>query len=257
MRFASRIAAAVLVTYAVLCALFFVLQDRFIYHYIPPVDRPGAESLRLKSGDAVVKVWVLHPGLHPAVIYFGGNLDDVGANLPDFSQTFPDRTIYLVNYRGYGGSTGRPSEAALVGDAQAIYDWAAPRHDRITVMGRSLGTGVATALAASRHVERLILITPYDSLTNVVADDAPWLPVSWLMRDHYNSASRIANVHAPVLLMIAGRDSVILRPRSDALNAAIPESLRSTVVIKSATHNDLQLFLGYLQSHGNLLLAEH
>jgi pimeloyl-ACP methyl ester carboxylesterase len=251
MKITSRIAVTVIISYAVLCVSFYLFQDRFIYHHIPAAARQGAESLRVKSGDAVLNVWVLHPGLHQAVIYFGGNRDDVGAKLSVFSETFPDQTVYLVNYRGYGGSTGKPSEAALIGDAQTIYDWAALRHDRISVMGRSLGTGVATALAASRPVERLILITPYDSLSNVVADDVPWLPVSWLLRDHYNSAARITDVHAPVMVMIAGRDSVILRPRSDALCAAIPAALRSTVVISGATHDDLPLFLGYLQSHAS------
>jgi uncharacterized protein len=254
---ARRIAAIVMISYVALCAFFYVFQDRFIYHRMPAVDRPGALSVRVKSGDAVVKVWVLHPGLKRAVIYFGGNLDDAGANLSDFSATFPDRTVYLVNYRGYGGSTGSASEAALTADARTIYDGAAQRHDGIIVMGRSLGTGIATALAASRPVERLILITPYDSLANVVADAAPWLPVGWLLRDSYNSVGLIGKVHAPVLVMIAGRDRVILRPRSDALSAAIPAPLRSTVVIKGATHGDLLLFLGYLQSHAELLAAGH
>lgn len=257
MKIAIRIAVAVIVIYGALCAVFYFLQDRFIYYPMPEVNRPGAQSFRLKNGDAVVKVWVLHPGQPQAVIYFGGNADDVGASLPAFSATFPDQTVYLVNYRGYGGSTGKPSEAALVSDARAVYDRVAPRHDHITVMGRSLGTGVATALAATRPAQRLILVTPYDSLSNVAEDDGPWLlPVRWLMRDPYNSAALIAKVRVPVLVIVAEKDQVIRRARSDALIAAIPAPLRHTALIKGATHNDLALFLDYLRAHEKLAVGD-
>ena len=242
-----RIAAAAILSYVALCALLYLLQDRLIYHRVREVDRPGAQSLRIQSNDALVKVWVLHPGRRAAVIYFGGNADDVGASLADFSATFPERTVYLVNYRGYGGSTGRPSEVALIADAQLIYDHIAPRHERIIAMGRSLGTAVATALAASRPVERLILATPFDTLGNVAAEHFPIFPVHWLLRDQYNSAARIGSVRAPVLVLVAQHDRVISRARSDALIAAIPAPLRQVVVINGASHDDLQLFLAYLQ----------
>ena len=186
--------------------------------------------------------------MRSAVIYFGGNAEDVSANLDDFAPTFPDRTVYLVNYRGYGGSTGQPSEAALIADAQAIHDWAADRHEHIIVIGRSLGTGVATALAASRAVAGLILVTPYDTLLNVAFDHFAWLPMPWLLRDRYDSVSRMGRVRAPVLVLVAGDDEVIFKARSDALSAAIPSSLRQTVLLEGATHNDLDAFPAYLQS---------
>jgi pimeloyl-ACP methyl ester carboxylesterase len=256
MKISVQIAVTLIVLYAALCAGFYFLQDRFLYRPGPEVSRPGIESFRFSSDGAVLKVWVLHPGTQRALIYFGGYADDVSEKLPLFSDTFPGATVYLVNYRSFGGSTGRPSEAALIGDAQAIYDWAAPRHERIIVMGRSLGTGVATALAASRPVERLILVTPYDSMSNVVADDTPWIPVHWLIKDHYNSAARMATVHAPVLVLVAENDHTIARARSDALINAIPPALRHTVMIRGATHDDLPLFLEYLKGHENLAIAD-
>ncbi len=78
---------------------------------MPEAQRPGAESIRVASGDATLKVWVLRRPGPRALIYFGGNAEDVSLNLPAFAAAFPAHTLYLVNYRGYGGSSGRPSNA--------------------------------------------------------------------------------------------------------------------------------------------------
>jgi uncharacterized protein len=234
-----------LAIYSALCVLMYLAQDRLLYFPTPEIDHAGAQVLLVKRGDVTVKVWALHPDARPALLYFGGNGEDVGADLHDFARAFPDRAIYLVNYRGYGGSAGRPSESALIGDAEAIYDQLAAQHDRIVVMGRSLGTGVATALASSRPVAGLVLVTPFDSIANVGAGRYPWLPVRWLIKDPYDSASRIGKVRAPVLVLVAEHDESILRPRSDALIAAIPAGLGRSVVIASATHNDIETFPAY------------
>jgi pimeloyl-ACP methyl ester carboxylesterase len=234
-----------LAIYIALCLLMYLAQDRLLYFPTPEVARPDAQVLRVKRGDVTVKVWALHPNGREALLYFGGNGEDVGANLRDFDQAFPARAIYLVNYRGYGGSTGYPSESALIGDAEAIYDQLAVQHDRIVVMGRSLGTGIATALASARPVAGLVLVTPFDSIANVGAARYPWIPVRWLIKDPYDSASRIGKVRAPVLVLVAEHDESILRSRSDALIAAAPAGLTRTVVIPAATHNDIESFPAY------------
>jgi uncharacterized protein len=251
-----------LAIYIALCAGMYWSQDQLLYFPTSEIDRPGVQALRIKRGDVTIKVWALHPSAQPALLYFGGNGEDVGANIQDFERAFPDRAIYLVNYRGYGGSTGQPSEAALIADGEAIYDQLAAQHDHIIVMGRSLGTGVATALAterpatersareppagaAARPVAGLVLVTPYDSIANVGAGRYPWLPVRWLIKDSYDSAARIGKVKAPVLVLVAENDDSILRPRSDALIAAAPAGLTHVVVIPSAGHNDIETFPAY------------
>jgi len=248
----TALALAVL-AYGAICALLYLVQDRLLYLPHAEVTRRGATALRLECGGATLKIWELHPEQRAAVIYFGGNAEDVSANLADFDAALPDRAIYLVNYRGYGGSSGRPSESALIADAGSVYDWVRRRHDRIAVMGRSLGSGVATALATHRPIDRLILITPYDSIANVAADHFFWLPVRWLIKDRYDSLARMSRVHAPVLVIVAEHDEVILRPRSDALSAAIPSQLRRVVVVAGATHNDVSAFPGYLATLGEFL----
>jgi uncharacterized protein len=234
--------------YAALCALLYLTQSRLLYLPTREVTLPGVRSLRLRSGDATLKIWQLHPDSRAALIYFGGNAEDVSAEVADFEAAFPDRAVYLVNYRGYGGSTGHPSEAALISDAATTYDWVAAHHDHVALVGRSLGSGVAVALAAHRPTDRLVLVTPYDSIANVAADHFSVFPVRWLIRDRYDSLLRIGEVHAPVLALVAERDEVVLRTRSDALIAAIPAAIRHTLLIAGATHNDISSFTAYWQS---------
>jgi len=241
-----NIGVAALFIYGALCVLLYIAQDRLLYLPTSEVNPPGATAVRLTGGDVILKLWQLHPNARSALIYWGGNAEDVAANLPDFDAAFPDRAVYLVNYRGYGGSTGRPSEAALVSDAAVIYDWVRAHHDRIAVMGRSLGSGIATALAASRPIERLILVTPYDSIANVAADHFSAFPVHWLLKDRYDSLVRIGNVQAPVLAIVAEHDEVVSRARSNTLIGGIPPNLRQTLLIPGATHNDISAFPVYL-----------
>lgn len=156
-----------------------------------------------------IKVLVINKGMAKAVIYFGGNAETVARNARSYTDLFPDYTIYLVNYRGYGGSTGSPTEAALYADAKAIYDSIQDRHQQISIIGRSLGTGVATYLASVRAVDRMILVTPYDSIEEVAYGRYPIYPILFLLTDKYDSAARVRDISAKTLIILAEHDVVI------------------------------------------------
>ncbi len=241
-------ALLIVALYIVMCCVLYALQDRLLYFPTPEGHPTGANALVVDSGGVALKVWQLHGNASRAVLYFGGNAEDVSAKISEFDAIFPDRAVYLVHYRGYGGNAGAPSEKLLIADAEAIYDAIQPHHERIAVMGRSLGSGVATALATVRPVEKAILVTPYDSIARVAADHYGWAPVRWLMKDSYDSEWRMKDVEAPVLALVAARDDVILRPRSDALIASIPGNLRHVKVFPNANHNDINLQRGYRES---------
>jgi pimeloyl-ACP methyl ester carboxylesterase len=243
-----------IVAYAVLCGSVYLGQHRIVYlDWVIPfkprvTELAGARELRFSCGEASLRIWTLHQELRPALLYFGGSAEDVTINLASFDGLFPNRAVYLVSYRGYPGSTGRPSEGRLIGDAEKIFDWVAARHERIAVAGKSLGTGVATALAARRHVEKLVLITPFDSLANVAADCLPFLPARWLLKDGYDSVRRISQVRSPVLVVVAEKDGLVLRPRTDALIAAVPADCRHVRVIHGAAHTNIRRFSEYGRS---------
>ncbi len=240
MRFLLLLVAVTAGLYAVLCLLMFATQRSQMYFPVRESAAPGATAEFLALEDARIKVWAVERPGEAALIYFGGNAEDVGASVARFAALMPEHSLYFVNYRGYGGSSGEPSEAALTGDAVALYDWLRPRHREISVLGRSLGSGVAVRLATEREIRRLVLVTPFDSLVAVARAHYGWLPVGLLMLDRFDSASRAPKVGAEALVVIAAEDEVIPRARSDALVAAWPSPPR-VVVLDGAGHNDLDL----------------
>ena len=234
------------VAYLALVAFVYITQRSQIYFPTVGSLDPAAQALWLDVGGERIKVWVVaRPGSR-ALLYFGGNAEDVAGTIGAFQNEFPRHSLYLVNYRGYGGSTGRPSEAGLHADALAVYDHVHREHADISLMGRSLGSGVAVQLASERPVGRLVLVTAYDSLVNVAREYFRWLPVGLLLRDRYDSASRARGISAPVLIVIAGQDEIIPRSRSEALAAAFPPDRQRVVVVPGVMHNTLDGSPAYL-----------
>jgi pimeloyl-ACP methyl ester carboxylesterase len=245
---------AVVAAYLVLCAWVFTTQRAQIYFPTPAVGHHAA-AMYVDSQAERIKVWsVPRPGPR-ALIYFGGNAEDVGASLAEFTEAFPSLSLYLVNYRGYGGSSGRPTEAALVSDAIAVFDRVHATHAEVAAMGRSLGSGVAVQLASVRPVKRLVLVTPYDSLVNLAAEYFRWLPVRLLLRDRYDSARHARKIAVPVLLVIAAGDEIIPMRRSRALADALRPAQASVVVIEGVGHNTLGDSPEYLRAVGSFLGA--
>ncbi len=232
------------VVYALLCAWVYARQRSMIYYPVPErASSLGAMSLPVEG--AVLRIWTLKRPGSRALIYFGGNAEDVSGSLGEFAQALPERSLYFVNYRGYGGSTGAPTEAALVADALAIFDSLHQDHDEIAVVGRSLGSGVAVQLAVARPVSALVLVTPFDSLARVGQAAMPWLPVAFLMRDRYESARFAPRVTCPTLLLVAAADAVIPPTHAHSLLAAFAAGRARAVELPGAGHNDLQLWPQY------------
>jgi hypothetical protein len=239
--------------YLLLCAWVYATQRGQIYFPTPERSHPRAEALWLDSEGERIKVWVVpRPGPR-AMIYFGGNADDAAGHVDAFAEALPGHSVYLVNYRGYGGSTGRPSEAGLVADAIAVFDHVSERHSEIAIVGRSLGSDIAVQLAGRRPVTSLVLVTPFDSLVNLARTYFGWLPVGLLLRDRYESARRAAAVTAPVLVVIAGEDEIVPRVRSEALATAFRAGQARTVVVPELGHNTLDLSPQYLGSVSTFL----
>ncbi len=236
------------VAYLALVAFVYVTQRGQIYFPTPESQHPHAQALWINREGERIKVWVVaRPGSR-ALLYFGGNAEDVTGNIDLFAEAFPDRSLYLVNYRGYGGSGGRPTEAGLRADALAVFDHVRRGRAEIAVMGRSLGSGVAVQLASERPVERLVLVTAYDSLVNVAREYFRWLPVGLLLQDRYESETRANEVEAPVLIVIAGEDEIISRARSDALAAAFTTGQVQVEVVPGVGHNTLDGSPAYLEA---------
>ena len=239
--------ALLVLLYVLLCISLLLFQRSFIYFPQPrAVNEPGS-LLRLPVADAEVLVTVRpHPGPN-ALIYFGGNGEDVSRNLPVFSKAFPDQALYLLHYRGYGGSSGEPSEATIRRDALALFDRVHDEHPCTTVVGRSLGSGVAIRLATQRPVARLVLITPYNSIEELAQSKFPFVPVKWLLQDKFESWRYAPQVTVPTLLIAAANDQVVPPSSSEMLLSRFPKGVAALELIPAVGHNSVSESPEYLR----------
>lgn len=236
-RAAVLLAAACIVVYAAACVALFAFQRSMIYFPPPASPETAAKSFTLSVDGAQLRVTTRERPGAQALVYFGGNAEDVSFSLDTMAAAFPERAIYMLHYRSYAGSTGTPSEPALVADALALFDHVRSQHPDIVVVGRSLGSGVAVQMASQRPVSRLVLVTPFDSLQEVAAARFPYFPVRWLMRDKYESWKYAPKVSAPTLLIVAQGDELIPRLRTDALSASFKHGIAKVKVVPAAGHN--------------------
>lgn len=241
--------ALLLLGYAGPCALLYFKQRDLIYHPATTTVPASATDFKFVREGVTLRGWRLNPRKHRALIYFGGNAERLEASREEFARLFPDRTIYLLSYRGYGASDGQPSESALLGDALALYDEVRARHPHapIAVVGRSLGSGVASYLASQRPVERLALVTPFDSLAEVAQAHYPVFPVRLLMRDRYRSTEYLPRYAGPLLVLRGGRDEVIPPANTDRLLAVLARKPQ-VIDFPHAGHNDISQDPAYAEA---------
>jgi pimeloyl-ACP methyl ester carboxylesterase len=235
-RLAIGFLAAIALLYAFACVMLYLTQRNMVFFPVPRTNTADPLLvLKTDVGDVLVTTRAI-PGRR-ALLYFGGNAEDVSQTVPELAVAFPDRTIHALHYRGYGGSAGTPSESAIVADALALFDLARATHDDIVVVGRSLGSGVAVQVAGARPATRLVLVTPYDSLANVAAAHYPAFPVRWLMRDPFDSVAIAPRLAMPTTIIAAGRDEVIPMANTRRLQAAFKPGVARFVLLPDEGHN--------------------
>ncbi|MEA2885985.1 MAG: uncharacterized protein QOD11_345 [Bradyrhizobium sp.] len=245
--------ALALIAYFGFVALLYLAQ-RSILFPIPETRRtspqaaglPQAEEHLLQTGDGETLVaWHVPPRAgKPVVIFFHGNGDVLAWRAPWFAELVADGTgLVAVSFRGYAGSSGSPSEAGLLQDAEAAYAFAAQRYapERIVSWGFSLGAGPAVAIAAKHRTAALILEAPYTSIADVAAAAFPFAPVRWFVRDPFHADQWIADVTVPVLIMHGGRDTTIPIRFGEKLYQFAHEP-KQMVRFPEAAHNDLDSF---------------
>ena len=199
------------------------------------VRTPGGETLygvHLPSGEANAS--------RTLILGFGGN----GWNGQDVAEylheIFPDEDVVAFHYRGYPPSTGSPSAEALIADAPLVYDAAvgATKPARVIAVGFSIGTGIAAQLAASRKLDGLILVTPFDALKAVAQSMYPWLPIGPLFAHEIDAAGPLRSSEVPVAIIAAERDEIVPRERTEALSKVVPRLVYDRT-IAGAGHNDI------------------
>jgi uncharacterized protein len=266
----SRVIVTVLLATVALYALLLVAlwfgQERLLFHPVPldpalplaaPAGQPDVHERWVDVPGARLSVLELRLPNPKGVVFFlhgnAGNLESWFINPTLYRQANFD--LVMLDYRGFGKSSGRiESEAQLKADVQAVWDEVAPRYAgrRVVFFGRSLGSGLAAALAAKVQPDLTMLVSPYRSMVAVAGQHYPWVPAA-LLRYPLRTDELLGRIHKPVVLIHGERDALIPVAHSQALQAIAPAA--RLVVLPGAAHGDLQEFESYLQAVSSQLQA--
>ncbi len=259
------LAAVALVVYVGAAAMLYVTQRSLMYfpekvHTTPAqAGLPQAEEVKLTAADGVASLlWHVPPGDNkPVILYFHGNGGALRYRVTRFRKLVGDGIgLVALEYRGFGGLPGEPTEAGLIADAQSAYAFAAARYpvQQIVVWGESLGSGVAVALAAHEPVGRLILEAPFTSTAAIAAIRYWYMPVRLLMKDQYHSDERIAKITAPVLILHGARDQIVPYAMGEQL-FDLTKAQKHIVRFLDGRHEDLDQY-GALHAVGRFLAGD-
>lgn len=253
MRWVTTLAVIALVV----LGLIWLTQRRLIYlptQAVPDADAvfPEVEEVTYETEDGLtLAAWFVpaeEEAQAGAVIVFNGNAGNRSHRTP-LARALAGRgyAVLLVDYRGYGGNPGSPSESGLSADARAAADYLRTRPDiapnRLVYYGESLGAAVAIGLAETDPPAALVLRSPFTSLPDIGSTHYPYLPTSLLLWDRYPSVERITKVEVPVMVIAGSADRIVPVDQSKAVFDAAPGP-KQFVVIDGAGHNDADLTAG-------------
>ena len=247
MKFIFQFLQFFLIAYLIIVILVYTFQEKLLFFPVKLnnnlyLQKFKKNEITIEHQGIKLHGWLNNPGKDNIILYYGGNAEEVSANIFDFIE-FQDYSVLLMNYRGYGKSTGSPGQNELFSDALHIYDALVSKSEidykNIVVFGRSLGSGVAAYISGQRRVSKIVLVTPYDSITNIAKKHYAFLPISCLLKHPFNSVEYLKNNTVPVLVLAAAEDTVIPSANTQALVNTLQNSCTYKVV-KNRGHNDIQ-----------------
>jgi len=256
-----KIALIVLVClYLSIFAGFFFFQKKLIFY---PQRAHGSSKniaryehleITIEVDEVTLHGWLLNDGKEKLIVYYGGNAEEVSRTIDDFTH-LKKYSVLLMNYRGYGKSEGTPAEKHLREDALHIFDYITDTSDiqpeNSVLFGRSLGTSIALYVASKRTVSSIILVTPFDSIQNIVQDKIPIIPVAMILKHPFNSLSHAEEVRCPSLILIAKDDRVI----KNSYSINLVKHMRGDCayhIIENAGHNTIHTYPEYWE-----LISDH
>lgn len=240
--------------YVGVVGLLYVMQGWLIFPgaHLPSqrLDSPRAPArLEIPTGDGATLHGMWFAGEGPEadlLIGFGGNAQDAEVLGQDLASDFPELNVVVFHYRGFGPSTGKPSEGTLLADALTIHDASVARirPERTFAIGISLGSAVAAHLSKERPLAGLLLITPFDSVEAVAKESYFWVPVGLLLRHRFPTVDFVTDNPTPVAVIAAAEDRVVKPRRTRALIAGL-ENLVFQATLPDADHNTLYQLPAY------------
>ena len=222
--------------YVGICTLLYLNQDDLLFHPQPKTlsevskileAAPEFDTLTFVMRDnnrtcGYISKDTIKDKL-PLVLYFGGNAEEV-SHLSEYKTYFPNTVMALINYRSFGLSQGVISEQTMFSDALEVYDKLMTNAEidtnNVIVIGRSIGTGVATYVSSQRNTKATVLITPYENMIDVAFEKYPFVPISLLIKHRFESDTYAPNISTPMLALISANDQIIPKHHAYKLKEA-------------------------------------
>ena len=241
------------IVYLMVVAILFFMQREMLFHRTTarpmlndPTLEPKREIVCLATADGLnLRAWYFRAARAgaPTVLFLHGNAGDIGNHLPWAKFLInAGYGVLALEYRGYGGNPGSPSEAGLIADGRAglaFLNQQGIADGGIVLYGESLGTGVAVQLAAEHAVKAMVLRSPYTSIADVAAIQFPYIPARWLVRDRFDSLAKIGLSHAPLFVFHGAADALIPQALGRQLFDAAPQP-KTWLSVPGVGHNDVQ-----------------
>lgn len=257
--------------YVGFAALLFLFQDRLAYY--PEIGREMYSTPRehgmdyeplamaTPDGEKLDAWFVPAPQAHGVVLFLHGNADNLSHRMDSIAMFHRlGYAVLIFDYRGYGRSSGKPSEAGLHRDAETAWAYLTRARgiapENIVLFGESLGGALATHLAARQRPGALVLTSVFTSVQDLAADLYPWLPARWLARLRYDTRAALARTDCPVLVAHSPDDEIIPYRHGQELFAAAPGP--KVFLALAGGHNDGFIFMqehwvealaGFLRQH--------
>jgi len=248
---AWRIGRTAIIAYLVIVVAFMFFENRLIF--IPSSHREGQwqpPGLRFEDawfqaddGTRLHGWYVPRPDARAVVLFCHGNAGNIThrAGILDVLNRYVGASVLVFDYRGYGRSEGKPSEAGVLADARAARDWLADREKiavgDVVLMGESIGGAVAVDLAARDGARALVLESTFNTLPDTAAYHYPWLPVRWAMRTRFDSSSKIGDYHGPLLQVHGDVDTIVPLQLGRRLFEAANQP-KQFILLPDHDHND-------------------
>lgn len=208
---------------AYLCVLIFLSLNQRNMMYHPDTNRPdpaaygaaNVEVITVQTKDGLsLNGWFFPPvDDKPTILYYHGNASNIANRYEKITHFLREGYgVLLAGYRGYGGNPGKPSEQGFYNDARAYISFLHEfgiSNDKIVIYGESIGSGVAVQMAAEQKPMALILEAPFTSIIDVAQSIYFYVPVKLLLRDRFDSLSKIGNVKAPLLIIHGTADKTV------------------------------------------------
>ncbi len=253
--FLSALFFVFVLIYVGLCIIFYIFQHYFFFrpevlpkHFQYNYPFPFEEvNFDMEDGGKINGIHFKVPNAKGVICYFKGNSRSI-KGWGKFARDFIGKgyNFFMIDYRGFGKSSGKRTESTLYNDAQIVYKWLLQQYpeQQIIVYGRSMGSGIGARIASWNNPKMLILDSPYYSFFYQVKQYGFWMPVKWLLRYQMRTDRFLKKVSCPVFILHGTRDRLISFKQSKMLQALIPDRCL-LLPIQGGGHNDLPSFPEY------------